>query len=73
MIKIALVIAVANQFSGINAILFYAKQIFEQITSSNKELAAKYTFYLGVLQVIITFISGFFINKFGRRTLMLIG
>ncbi len=72
-IKISLVLALANQFSGINAILFYAKQVFEHITSNKKELANQYTFYLGLLQVFITFGSGFLINRFGRRTLMLVG
>jgi SP family arabinose:H+ symporter-like MFS transporter len=72
-IQISLILALANQFSGINAILFYAKQVFEHITSNKKELANQYTFYLGVLQVIITFVSGFMINRFGRRSLMLVG
>jgi Na+/melibiose symporter-like transporter len=40
---------------------------------NNTELSNKYTFYLGILQVIITFGSGFLINKYGRRSLMLLG
>lgn len=72
-IKLALVLALANQFSGINAILFYAKQVFEHINLNNKDAALEYTFYLGVLQVIITFGSGFLINSFGRRSLMILG
>jgi MFS family permease len=28
---------------------------------------------LGFFQVLVTFISGFFINKFGRRPMMLVG
>ena len=32
------IIAMANQLSGINAILYYAKQIFEQIVSSQQAL-----------------------------------
>jgi MFS family permease len=72
-IKISLILAVANQFSGINAILFYAKQVFENITLNNTKLANEYIFYLGILQVVITFGSGFMINRFGRRSLMLLG
>lgn len=53
--------------------MFYAKQVFDTITEGNKTLSDKYTFYLGVLQVIITLGAGFLINKFGRRSLMLIG
>jgi len=36
-------------------------------------MALKYTLYLGLLQVLVTFISGFLINRFGRRTLMILG
>ena len=35
--------------------------------------ALEYTFYLGLLQVVVTFLSGFLINSYGRRTLMLLG
>jgi len=68
---LAFVIAIANQLSGINAIIFYAKQLFEQVSDS--KTALKYTYYLGVLQVVVTFFSGFLINNYGRRTLMLFG
>jgi MFS family permease len=63
----------ANQLSGINAILFYARQVFEHITNHNSLLSKQYTLYLGLLQVVVTFASGFLINRFGRRTLMLLG
>ena len=65
------VIAMANQLSGINAILYYAKQIFEKIVSPQEALNNAY--YLGLLQVFVTFISGFMINSCGRRTLTLYG
>jgi len=65
------VIAVANQLSGINAIIFYARQLFEQVADS--KTALEYTFYLGLLQVAVTFLSGFLLNRYGRRTLMLLG
>lgn len=68
-----MVLAVANQLSGINVILFYAKQIFEHITNNNKMMALRYILYLGLLQVLVTFISGFMINRFGRRTIMILG
>ncbi|MFM7858097.1 MAG: MFS transporter, partial [Flammeovirgaceae bacterium] len=67
------IFALANQFSGINAIIFYANQVFLHITKDNKDTANLYTVCLGVLQVIVTFISGFLINRFGRRTLMMVG
>lgn len=66
-----LVLAVANQLSGINAIIFYAKQIFQHIV--DEEQALLNTYYLGLLQVVVTFASGFMINIYGRRSLMLFG
>lgn len=67
----AVVLACANQLSGINAIIYYAKQIFEHIVTP--EQALENTYYLGVLQTVVTFASGFMINNYGRRTLMLFG
>jgi hypothetical protein len=65
------VLAIANQLSGINAIIYYAKQLFERV--SDEKTALEYTFNLGLMQVIVTFFSGFMINNYGRRTLMLLG
>ena len=65
------VLAIANQLSGINAIIYYAKQLFERV--SDEKTALQYTFNLGLMQVIVTFFSGFMINNYGRRTLMLVG
>jgi len=72
-IILGFIFALANQFSGINAIIFYANQVFLHITKNNKDNANLYTVYLGILPVSVTFICGFLINQFGRRTLMLIG
>lgn len=69
---IGVMLAVANQASGLVAILEYAKQLFvtveDTITEANTTLII-----FGLLQVIATFISGFFINRFGRRPIMIIG
>jgi hypothetical protein len=35
---LAIVLALANQLSGINAIFFYAKQLFQQIANDDKSL-----------------------------------
>jgi MFS family permease len=70
-VVMALVLALANQLSGINAIIFYAKQIFEHIV--DKEQALMNTYYLGLLQMVVTFVSGFMIDNYGRRSLMLAG
>lgn len=63
----------ANQFSGVNAIFFYAKQLFEQIANHDKTMVQEYIFGLGIFQIVITLISGLLLDKFGRRPLMLVG
>ncbi len=65
-------LAVANQASGIIAIFEYSKQLFVKIEENVGE-ADRTLLILGFFQVIVTFISGFFINKYGRRPMMLIG
>lgn len=37
------------------------------------EQALVNTYYLGLLQVLVTLVSGFMINSYGRRSLMLVG
>ena len=70
-ILMGLVIAASNQLCGINAIIYYSKQIFEHIVSPAEALYD--TYYLGLLQMVVTFASAFLINSYGRRTLMLLG
>lgn len=65
-------LAVASQASGIVAILEYSKQLFVKIDQDESE-ASSTLLILGFFQVVVTFISGFFINRFGRRPMMLIG
>jgi MFS family permease len=65
--------AVAGQLSGINAILFYAKYIFMQITSQNEYKSQVYCLMLGLVQTVTTLISGQFLDKFGKRTFMILG
>lgn len=66
-------IAISNQVSGINAIFFYAKQLFTNLTGGDKEWVQKDLFGLGIFQVLLTFVSSFLLDMFGRRSLMLIG
>lgn len=70
-VVMGLILSAANQLSGINAIIYYAKQVFEHIVSVEQALVN--TYYLGLLQVGVTLVSGFMINNYGRRTLMLLG
>ncbi|XP_031629980.1 uncharacterized protein LOC116345073 [Contarinia nasturtii] len=58
-----------QQMSGINAVIFYTKDIFEAAkTGVDSGLA---TIIVGVMQVISVFISSIIVDKLGRRLLLL--
>ncbi|MCU0355981.1 MAG: sugar porter family MFS transporter [Cyclobacteriaceae bacterium] len=71
-IILAFLIAFFNQFSGINFILYYAPEILERAG-----LAAKDSLFnsiaIGGVNLIFTFVGLYFIDRTGRRNLMLIG
>ena len=62
-----------NQFCGINAIIFYANQLFASLSNGDSQYAVLMSFYLGLFQILFTIISGSLLDKFGRRSLMLLG
>ncbi len=71
-IFIALSIGVLNQFSGINAILYYLNDIFAQAgftaASANMQAVA-----IGAANLAFTVLAMFLIDKIGRRFLLLVG
>ena len=71
-IMCAVLLAVFNQLSGINVIMYYAPMIFEKAGSSTNS-AMLQAVAVGVTNMLFTIIAMFFIDKFGRKTLLLIG
>ncbi|GAB3697169.1 sugar porter family MFS transporter [Spirosoma flavus] len=71
-ITLAVLFAVFNQVSGINAIIYYAPRIFE-MTGLGKSSALLSSTGIGLINLIFTLISLNLIDKYGRRTLMKIG
>jgi sugar porter (SP) family MFS transporter len=69
---LAIVFAVFNQVSGINAIIYYAPRIFE-MTGLGRNASLLSTVGIGTVNFIFTFIAINFIDRIGRKTLMLIG
>ncbi|THU36097.1 sugar porter family MFS transporter [Niastella caeni] len=69
---LAVVFAVFNQVSGINAIIYYAPRIFE-MTGLGRSSSLLSTVGIGVVNFIFTLIALNFIDRIGRKTLMLIG
>ena len=71
-IMLAMLFAFFNQVSGINAIIYYAPRIFEMagLGASSSLLS---TVGIGIINFAFTLIAINFIDKIGRRVLMLIG
>jgi SP family xylose:H+ symportor-like MFS transporter len=68
----AVLLAIFNQLSGINVIMYYAPMIFEKAGSSTNS-AMLQAVAVGVTNMLFTILAMFFIDKFGRKTLLLIG
>jgi SP family arabinose:H+ symporter-like MFS transporter len=69
---LAITIGLFNQLSGINAILYYLNQIFEQAGFS-KLSGDLQAVAIGFTNLIFTFIGMAVIDRVGRKTLLLIG
>lgn len=68
----AVLLAMFNQLSGINAILYYAPRIFELAGFSKSDSYAQ-PIYVGAANLIFTLLAMSIIDKFGRKKLLLIG
>ncbi|XP_001373029.1 solute carrier family 2, facilitated glucose transporter member 8 isoform X1 [Monodelphis domestica] len=66
---IGVLLMMFQQFSGINAMLFYAETIFEEANFKNGSLA---TVIVGVLQVVFTAIAALVMDRAGRKVLLLL-
>jgi MFS family permease len=72
-LNIGVWIMIFQQFTGINAVLYYAPQIFGTFgfTSVTTELLA--TGVTGILQIIFTLPAVLFLDNFGRKTFLIVG
>ena len=69
---IAVVLMACSQFCGINAIMYYSTKIFE--TSGGGHAAAfASSVWVGLINLIFTFIAIAFVDRLGRKPLLLIG
>lgn len=71
-IMYAVLLAMFNQLSGINAILYYAPRIFEMAGFSKAD-AYLQPVYIGGANLLFTLLALTVIDKFGRKTLLLVG
>ncbi len=71
-IMLAVMFALFNQLSGINAIIYFAPRIFE-MAGIGKNAALLSSAGIGLINLISTLIGISLIDKFGRRVLMITG
>ncbi|CAB0001304.1 unnamed protein product [Nesidiocoris tenuis] len=69
---ISVALMVAQQFSGINAAMYFSTKIFSMADLSEKS-AQLATLGVGAMNVAMTFVSLVVIEKAGRKTLLLVG
>jgi len=67
-------LAVFQQVTGINAIIYYANEIFAEAGFTTAEQQAKATLYaVGATNVLATFVAVAWVDRFGRRPLLFTG
>ncbi|RVU00029.1 MFS transporter [Mucilaginibacter limnophilus] len=69
---VGVVLALFSQITGINAIIYYAPKIFES-AGSTTDAALMLTVIIGFINTVFTFVAISFIDKLGRKTLLLWG
>ena len=69
----AVMVQFSQQFSGINAVIFYSTEIFTSVGLKEDTWAVYATIMLSVIQFVMTFASMGLIERAGRRILLLVG
>jgi SP family xylose:H+ symportor-like MFS transporter len=72
-IVIGTALSVLQQFTGINAVLYYGADIFEKALGFGKEDILVQQILLAFVNLIFTFVAMFTVDKFGRKPLLYIG
>lgn len=71
-LTIGLIVGISQQITGINAIFFYAPSIFEQ-SGVGTDAAFAQAILVGLINVIFTVLAMYFIDRLGRKPLLVIG
>lgn len=70
---VALVVISINQLTGINGIMYYSKQLFNKITHNSASYTQMLMIVLACLQIASAGNSGRYIDRWGRKTIILTG
>ncbi len=71
-ILLGIILAVFQQFVGINVVLYYAGNIFRNM-GANTDTSLLQTIIVGAINMIFTVVAIFTVDKFGRKPLMISG
>ncbi len=71
-IMVGILLSVFSQVQGINAIMYYAPEIFKAV-GTGTNAAFQQTVIIGIINVIFTFVAIGFVDKMGRKSLLLLG
>jgi len=73
-LTLGIVLAVLQQFTGINAVIYYGDKIFAAagFTTAQAQTPAS-TWSIGAVNVLFTFVAVAFVDRLGRRPLLLAG
>ncbi|MBO9634281.1 MAG: sugar porter family MFS transporter [Chitinophagaceae bacterium] len=69
---IGIILAILSQVTGINAIMYYAPEIFKS-SGDGTSSALMQTVLVGVINTLFTIVAIKYVDKWGRKTLLLIG
>jgi SP family arabinose:H+ symporter-like MFS transporter len=69
---VAVVLATLSQFSGINAIMYYAPEVFKAAGAS-RDAAFASSVWVGVVNLLFTLVALALIDRAGRRPLLILG
>jgi len=72
-IVIGTVLSALQQFTGINAVLYYGADIFEKALGFGKEDVLAQQILLAFVNLVFTFVAMFTVDKFGRKPLLYVG
>lgn len=72
-VVIGSVLSILQQFTGINAVLYYGADIFEKSLGFGKEDVLAQQILLAAVNLVFTFIAMGTVDKFGRKPLIYIG
>lgn len=72
-LMLGVMLCALQQLSGINVIIYYAPEIFKNLGVSNSIGQVLATMGIGIVNVLVTVIALIYVDKLGRRKLLLFG